>query len=197
MRTRTSLAAAAALGCLGLAGGAAPAMAGHSVEPATLTPPPPPGSTCWTVGAAVRCDTVFDASVQAEPAFELPCGQVYETSTDVRRGIRWYVDGRLDRRFVFQDAQGSWSLSPTASAPTVTWVAHASWQNVGIDASAPEETWPTTTHGLSLRVTGPGGRPIFTYAGLDLPDGDHHGTGDWVDFESAEVQAALCEVLAP
>jgi hypothetical protein len=187
--------AAAALSCVCWVGGAAPAMGGQEVDPSTLTPAPPPGATCVTTGDAVRCATTFDASLQAEPVFTLPCGQVYETSTDVRRGIRWYVDGRLDRRFVFQTAGGSWSLSPTMSAPVVTWVAHASWQNLDIDADAPEETWPTTTHGLSIRVTGPDGRTIFQYAGLDLPDGTHHGIGDWAELESAEVQAALCDVL--
>ena len=194
MRTRATLVAAAAA-CLCSTVTAAPAMGQGSVDPSTLFPAPPPGATCRTTGQAVRCDTVFDGSVVAEPAFELPCGQVYETSTDVRRGIRWYVDGRLNRRLVFQNAQGSWSLSSTGAAPTVSWVAHASWQNVDIDADAPEETWPTTTHGLFIRVTDGAGRPLFQYAGLELPDGTHHGLGDWAVFESPDVQADLCDAL--
>jgi hypothetical protein len=143
----------------------------------------------------VLCHTTFDDSHANVEVFPLPCGIVYETAQDVRRGIRWYADGRLTRRFVFQDASGSWSLSPDGSGPMVTWVAHDSWQNVGIDADAPEETWPTTTHGMVFRVSGPGGGTLFHVAGRDLPTGEHRGVGDWADFESPELQAALCAAL--
>lgn len=76
-------------------------------------------------------------------AFVLPCGQVYETADDVRRGLRWYEGGQLGRRFVFQNASGSWSLSPDGTGPTVTWTAQANWQNVDLDAEADEQTWAT------------------------------------------------------
>ena len=179
----------------GLATGASPAAAAGSVDPATLLPPPPPGAECRSVGAGVVCHTTFDASHENEPAFELPCGLLFESAQDVRRGIRWYVDGSLTRRAVFQNASGSWSLSPTGAGPSVTWVAHANWSNRDVDASAPEETWPTTFHGVSLRVSGPHGSPLFLFAGLERPDGSHSGVGDWADFESAEVQDALCSAL--
>jgi hypothetical protein len=196
MTSPRGLGTAAAVGCFCLSVGPA-ASAAVPVDPATLFPEPPPGATCHQTGDAVRCATVFDASAVAGEAFELPCGQLYETSSDVRRGIRWYVDGRLDRRMVFQDAHGSWSLSPSGSGPSISFVAHSSWENVDIDPTTSEETWPTTTHGLSIRVTGPDGRPLFQYAGLDTAEGVHHGLGDWAAFESPEVQASLCEALAP
>ena len=52
--------------------------------------------------------------------FGLPCGTLYETVYDLREGIRWYLDGKLVRRFVSQNAEGTWSLSPTGDGPTVT-----------------------------------------------------------------------------
>jgi hypothetical protein len=194
MRIRAAV-IALAMSCAGLVLGGAPASAGDLVDPTTLVPEPPPGATCRANGASVICHTTFNASIQNEPAFPLSCGLLYETAEDVRRGIRWYVDGRLTRRFVFQTAAGSWSLSPTGDGPSVSWVAHANWQNVNIDADAPEETWPTTLHGVALRVTGPDGQVIFQFSGLERPDGSHSGLGDWAQFESQEVQSAICDAL--
>ena len=194
MRIRTAL-IALAMSCAGLVLGGSPASASDPVDPTTLVPEPPPGATCRANGASVICHTTFNASFQNEPTFMLPCGQVYETADDVRRGIRWYVDGRLTRRFVFQDASGSWSLSPTGEGPSVTWVAHANWQNVNIDADASEETWPTTLHGVAQRVTGPDGQVIFQFSGHERPDGSHSGLGDWAQFDSPEVQSAICNAL--
>jgi hypothetical protein len=187
--------AAVAVSWAGVLAGAGPAVAGGSVDPSTLVPQPPPGATCFATGAGVTCHTTFDASEQNEPAFELPCGQVYESAQDVRRGTRWYVDGLLDRRFVFQDASGSWSLSPTGDGPTVTWTAHANWQNVHLDATSDEETWPTVNHGMSLRITDGQGRPLFQYAGLDSTDGQHYGLGDYAELDGADAQAAICAGL--
>ena len=186
---------AVAVSCAGLVLGSSPVSAGGQVDPSTLIPEPPPGATCEPTGAGVLCHTTFNASFQNEPAFSLPCGLVYETADDVRRGTRWYVDGRLTRRFVFQNASGEWSLSPTGAGPLVTWVAHANWQNVDIDAAAPEESWPTTSHGVALRVSGPEGAPIFQFSGLQLPDGSHSGLGDWAEFESQDVQSEICNAL--
>lgn len=185
----------AAITCASAALSAGAASAGQTVDPSTLVPMPPPGSTCQATGVGVTCYTTFDASIQNEPAFPLSCGLVYESASDVRRGLRWYVDGRLDRRLVFQNATGSWSLSPSGTTPSVTWTAHASWENRDIDADAPEETWPTTVRGMSFRLSGPDGRPIFEYAGLENPDGAHHGLGDWTRFESPDVDSTICAVL--
>jgi hypothetical protein len=186
---------ALALSCAGLLVGGVPASAAGVVDPSTLVPEPPPGATCRANGAGVICETTFDGSIQNEPAFTLPCGLVYETSDDVRRGIRWYVDGRLTQRFVFQNATGSWSLSPTGAGPLVTLIAHANWQNRDIDASAPEETWPMTTHGMLLRITGPDGRQILQYTGIERPDGSHSGLGQPPDIDSPAFQSAICNAL--
>ena len=181
---------------VGLAASGVSAAAAPSVDVNTLVPAPPPGATCHAAGARVICRTNFDNSVTNGEAFVLPCGQVYETADDVRRGLRWYEDGRLVRRFVFQNASGSWSLSSEGTGPTVTWTAHANWQNVDVDAQADEETWPTTYHGMQFRINGRDGRPILQYTGIERPDGSHSGAGEPFDPESPAVQAALCAALA-
>lgn len=194
MRIRLSM-IVAGISCVCGVFGPGVASADQPVDPSTLVPEPPPGSSCQATGAGVTCKTTFDASLQNEPVFSLSCGQLYETSNDVRRGTRWYVDGRLVRRLVFQNADGRWSLSPTGAEPTVRWTAQTSWENRNIDADAPEETWPTTVHGMTFKVTASHGRPIFQLTGLERPDGSHSGHGDWAQFESPEVDAAICDAL--
>lgn len=68
MNHRTRLTCVAA--CLvTFATGAAPAVGAQPSDPADLVPLPPPGSTCQQVGTGTICRTVFDASVENEPAF--------------------------------------------------------------------------------------------------------------------------------
>ena len=96
-------------------------------------------------------------------------------------------------RFVTQDFEGTWSLSPTGAGPTVTVTAHSNWRNVNIDADADESTWPTTFHGNGFMIRAPGFGVIVHIAGLDLPDGTHHGVAR--SFEDPEVAAELCAAL--
>ena len=179
----------------GLLGMAAPAAAGPVVDPSTLQPPPPPGADCRQDGAWIICHTGLQFTPVNAPAFDLPCGTIYETAVDVRRGIRWYDSStrRLVTRFVTQTFNGTWSLSPTGAGPTVTVTAHVSWRNVGIDADADESTWPTTYHGNSFLVRAPGTGVIVHVAGIDLPDGTHHGVARFP--EDPEVAAQLCAAL--
>jgi hypothetical protein len=82
------------------------ANAGTTVDPETLIPPPPPGSQCTATGAFIICATSFEVHTVNEPIldFDLPCGTIYETIDDVRRGIRWYDvdDLTIVKRLVFQ-----------------------------------------------------------------------------------------------
>jgi hypothetical protein len=126
------------------------------------------------------------------PVLDLPCGTVYETSVDARAGIRWYSDGKLAKRRVSQDAEGTWSLSATGAGPTVAVSAHASWRNVyaipGDDTSGPE-----FFHGDGLTVQAPGYGVIMHIAGLDLPDGTHRGILRFID--DPQAIAELCAAL--
>ena len=77
----------------------------RTIDPNTLTPPPPPGAECKDTGNYIICQTFFDETLVNEPAFELSCGTVYETSNVHREGIRWYSpEGLLLKRFVREDA---------------------------------------------------------------------------------------------
>ena len=105
-----------------ITGGAA--LAGQSVDPSTLTPPPPAGAVCQETGQYVICQTYFDEPpVVNEPEFMVSCGSgdrwVYLTETVHREGIRWYSDGLLVKRFGTEHEEGTLSLSPTGEEPTV------------------------------------------------------------------------------
>ena len=60
--------------------------------------------------------------------FDLPCGTLYETIYDLREGIRWYPGRKVVKRFVSQNAEGTWSLSPSDAEPTVKISFHANWR---------------------------------------------------------------------
>jgi hypothetical protein len=171
---------------------AAPAAAGPVVDPGTLQPEPPPGAVCRANGQLTICHTVFAEVLVNEPIFDLSCGTVYETNNDVREGIRWYLDGKLVKRFVSQNAEGTWSLSPSGAGPTVAIALHANWRN---EYAVPgdESSGPETFHGSGITVRAPGVGVIAHIAGLDLPDGTHHGVFRFVD--DPQVEAALCAAL--
>lgn len=170
---------------------ATPAGAGPIVDPDTLQPAPPPGAECRADGRWTICHTGVVIDAVDEPAFDAPCGTIYETIHDVRRGIRWYNDdGQLVKRFVTQDAEGTWSLSPAADQPTASLSAHANWRNV-YAVPGDDSTGPMVVHGDGLTVQAPGYGVIVHIAGLDLPDGEHRGV---VRFGDAELDK-LCTAL--
>ena len=173
-----------------------------TIDPNTLTPPPPPGAECKDTGNYIICQTFFDeSSLVNEPAFELSCGTVYETSNVHREGIRWYsAEGLLLKRFVREDAQGTLSLSATGEGPTVRFFAHDNWTDI-YTTPGDEESASTTSHGVGLRIIAPGSGGLI-YAGITLPDGTHHGVTLSRDLFSGEdiapeADAMLCEALQP
>jgi hypothetical protein len=171
----------------------APAAAGPTVDPTTLEPVPPPGAVCRADGPWVICQTTFLLDLVNEPIadFDLPCGTLYETVYDLREGIRWYLDGKLVKRFVRQNAEGTWSLSPSGAGPTVKISFHVNWRN---EYAVPgdESSGTESLHGESS-VSAPGFGVIAHIAGLDLPDGTHRGVYRFVD--DPEVAARLCAAL--
>jgi hypothetical protein len=166
------------------------AFAGSFVDPSTLQPVPPPGAECQADGQQIICHTGLRFELVNEPVFDLPCGTVYETSVDVRRGIRWYnAEGKLTTRFVSQDVEGSWSLSPTGAGPTATLTVHANWRD---EFTPPGQDVDSVSayHGDGLTVRAQGFGVIVHIAGLDEPDGTHHGT-----FRGTDDPAPLCAAL--
>jgi len=175
-----------------LAVSATPATAGTPVDPDTLTPPPPPGATCEADGPLVICHTIFNLFATNGSRDELPCGTVYETSTDLRDGIRWYLDGLLIRRLVFQQLDGTWSLSPTGGGPTLTIAAHANWSN-RYAVPGDESTGPQINHGVEFTVSAEGFGVIAHIAGLEDADEIHYGAFRFLD--APDVLDRLCDAL--
>ena len=187
-----ALGMALAIGLVALA--AFPALAApNTVDPDTLTPPPPPGAQCKDTGNYVICQTVFEDPVANEPFLDLPCGTTYLTASDHREGIRWYSGGLLVKRFFTQDAEGTLSLSPTGEAgPTVRFFAH---ENYRLYYSVPgeEASAIVTAHGLDIRVLVPGSGGLIV-AGTRSTEGTQHGV---FRLEDQRVADALCEALDP
>ena len=97
------------------------------VDPTTLIPPLKPFRICYQLGPYVQCDTSGETFSPYEATDVLPCGQVYESSTNVSNSTRWYQDGLIIRRAVQERDRGTWSLSPTGDGPTVEFRKDGSW----------------------------------------------------------------------
>jgi hypothetical protein len=175
----------------------------RSVDPTTLTPPPSGGvvAECKQTGNYILCQTYFDEPpLLNEPVFDLSCGTVYETSGGHNEGLRRYSsDGLLLRRFVTEDTEGTWSLSPTGEGPTVRFFAHDNFTDV-LATPGDFDSAITTFHGLAFTALAPGSGVIWHTAGPFLPDGTHHGAGGdfFIDDEGnvdPGADAALCEAL--
>ena len=174
---------------------AAPAAAGPLVDPSTLEPEPP-NAVCRDDGRQVICDTFFIEDLVNEPItdFDLPCGTIYETSHFRGDGTRWYVDNKVVRRHNAASVDGTWSLSPTGAEPTVkisgNWCIQTVWTTPGDDSTAVD----TRTSGSDFKISAPGFGVIIHGAGLNYPDGTHHGTA--TEFPvPPETAAALCAAL--
>src|SRR5215208_3680057 len=86
---RTLVVCVLALILAAIAAGTASA-APTSVDPDTLTPPPPPGAECKQTGKYVICHTFGGGSFANEPDWVLSCGTAYSTGSSHVEGIRWY-----------------------------------------------------------------------------------------------------------
>jgi hypothetical protein len=177
------------LAAASLALAAAPVAAAGSVDPSTLQPPPPPGARCFEAGDEVICDTVLNFYPVNSAESDAPCGTLYLTGTDLRDGFRFYTDGKLTRRHVTYDLNGTLTLSPTGEDPSVTMIAHGSEWNVW---PAPGGDSVNNGSGLNLRISGPGIGSGFQIAGHFQADEFVHGL--FTAF-SDESMALLCEAL--
>ena len=163
------------------------ATAGRLVDPSTFTRRPPAGAECREHGGSVVCRTRFVFDVGAVPVMDLPCGTVYEIVTIPRNINTEYVDGLLVGRHVTSHVNGGWSLSPTASGPTVRSDGGWIWRTALTVSTA-----QITTHGNQLKLGG----GLARYANIFYPgDEEHHGPLIVDIFESEQAQAALCDGL--
>jgi hypothetical protein len=174
---------------------AAPTFAGPIVDPNTLQPVPP-NATCRDDGRQIICDTFVEESIVNEPIadFDLPCGTIYETSYYRGDGTRWYVDRLAVKRHVAASLDGTWSLSPTGTGPTVKISGHWSiwtvWTTPGDDSTLVEYR----SSGNDFKVSAPGFGVILQNAGVTYADGTHHGVSAQFPF-TPEVEATLCAAL--
>jgi hypothetical protein len=175
--------------------------ANSTVDPGALTPAPSlVGATaeCRADGRWIVCHTTASTDLVNEPItdFGLPCGTIYETSTDVRYGIRWYdaADSVIRKRHVRQDVAGFWSLSPDGSGPVVRLTIHANWYDSGYTNPLDLDSGVRQYHGM-ITANAPGTGNIGIIAGHDEPDGTHHGVLRGIDDPA--VAANLCAALTP
>ena len=203
---RATLLLSAMLATLLLACGAALAVP-KSVDPDTLTPPPPPGAECKDTGNYVICHTSVDEWWADQPDFMLSCGRAYSTGSNHSESIRWYSsEGLLLKRFLRVTNSGTWSLSPNGEGPTVRFFGHFSL----VDYLATPGDFDSATeieHGMDFRIWQPGYGVMVHLAGIFVytPDGSvtHHGAGEFaIDEEDnlvipPKADAALCEALQP
>ena len=169
-----------------------PASLAGSVDPSTLTPPPPPGARCHTAGGQVICDTVLNFDLVNQPDFELPCGTLYLTGTDYRDGFRFYVDGKIVRRHVTGALNVTGSLSPTGDGPTIRLIARWNIWSVWPIPGGGDDDAVAIERGLSLKAIGPGLDSDFQIAGQFDAFGNH--TGLFTAFSDESI-VALCEAL--
>jgi hypothetical protein len=174
------------------------AAVGNAVDPSALRPPPAlVGATaeCRADGRWIVCHTLLELPDANAPIFDLPCGTVYETASDVRHGIRWYnaSDSMLVKRHVTDDADGTWSLSPSGAGPTVNITAHGNWYDSQYAIPGDTESGVGASHG-EFTVSAPGFGVIAHIAGRDATDDIHRGV--FRPIEDPAVAARLCAALA-
>jgi hypothetical protein len=177
-------------------GSASLASTSTSVDPGALTPAPPPTiqAECRADGRWIICHTMQVVDLVGEPEFELPCGTLYETSHDVRHGIRWYdaTDSVIVKRHVRQNVDGTVSLSPQGAGPVVDLTVHANWYDDRYADPLDLDSGVRNYHG-EFTLQAPGFGVIAHIAGLDQPDGTHRGT--FRDIDDPSVAAKLCAAL--
>jgi hypothetical protein len=178
---------------------APPAFAASSkaVDPGALTPAPllvGAEAECRADGRWILCHTILVIELVNEPVFDLPCGTVYETSSDIRHGTRWYnaADSVIVKRHVRQDAEGTWSLSPEDAGPTVAVNAHANWYDSQYADPNDLDSGVGASHG-EVTVSAQGLGVIAHIAGLDRADDTHRGVFRFIDDPA--VAAELCAAL--
>ena len=179
--------------CGAIAFPATAANAGPIVDSSDFVPAPPQGAVCREHGTSVLCRTRFSFIEDATPAFETPCGWIYENSEMPRDIYTEYVGGLLVGRHVTSRVNGTWSLSPTGSEPTVRIIGGWNWRTE-LAVPGDESTAMITTHGNQLKISA-GLSRYANISGIFYPNEDYHGVLIFSIFDSVQAQEALCDAL--
>jgi hypothetical protein len=178
----------------------------RTVDPDTLTPPPPPDAECKQTGGDVICHGSFDDARANQPDSLLSCGRAYSTGSEHGEYTLRYSDGLLVKIFFKGTDAGTWSLSPTGEGPTIRFASH---RNSVTLFAVPGDFDSATEieHGLDFRMWRPGSGVMLRLAGIFVfaPDDSvtHHGAGELAIDEEGNLiippkaDAALCEALQP
>lgn len=200
------VAAAAALGLLGVIIWATPVAAREPVDPSSLNPAPPAsfGATCERLGHQIVCELAFsDPPVANEPS-GIVCGstELFVSQTRDVVGKRFYdADGDLLQRHFREDLNGT--FTNPATGKSADWVAH---NTVIHDLATPGDIASGTTRitGQQARVFVAGGGTILLDAGRIVVDeatgeilssaGPHH-FDDYFVRGDADALQAICDAL--
>lgn len=185
----------------------APVAAKEPVDPNTLNPPPPAAfdPTCDRIGSKIVCELAFsDPPIVDEPS-ELFCDgdQILISQTRAVVGRRIYdADGNLLKRHFREDFTGS--FTNPASGQTVDWVSHATVIHT-LASPGNIASGHTTSSGLSIRISAPGGGTVLLDAGRLVIDeatgeitgssGPHH-FDDYFVHGDVDALQPLCDALA-
>jgi hypothetical protein len=186
---------------------AGPVGAKESIDPATLTPPPPDffNAVCERTGSQILCTLGFsDPSFVNEPSGVI-CGTTELLLSQDRSvvGKRFYsADGLLLRRHFHEDFTGSFTNPVTGKV--ATFVAHNALSHT-LATPGDVTTGVTKITGQQVRMVGPAGGVILTDAGRLVIDesngeivassGPKHFDDYFVNGNTAAL-APLCAALS-
>jgi hypothetical protein len=203
-------AAAATLAAALMATSPSPASAAeHSVDPSTLTPPPPEffNASCRSAGQQILCDLAFvDPNSPVEEQTDIFCGsgsaafEVLDTWTRSVRGTRYYsADGLLLRRHFNDEWDGTFTNSLTGK--TVSYHQRNTYVH---DLAVPGDVGSGIEHDTThLRVSSANGTVLID-AGLVvlsvedesvLFQAGQHPIDDYFNGDPSGMRS-LCEALA-
>jgi len=200
------VAAAAALGLIGVIIWATPVAARKPVDPGSLNPAPPPsfGATCERLGHQIVCELAFSDPPFSDEPSGIICGSTELLVSQTRDvvGKRFYdANGDLLQRHFREDLSGT--FTNPATGKSVNWVAYNTLVH---NLATPGDIASGTTRvtGQQARVFVAGGGTILLDAGRIVGDeatgeilsssGPHH-FDDYFVRGDADALQAICDAL--
>jgi hypothetical protein len=184
------------------------ALAGQSVDPATLNPPPPPqfNPTCEAVGSGTICHLAFTDPPTIAEGTGIHCGsgnnsfEVLDTSTRSVDGRRYYDrNGNLTQRH-FREVFVGTLTNPLTNASVSYDQGDTVIQNLAIPGDTNTGT-ETITGLLRIHLLNGGtilvdvGRSVMTTDGTILKETGQHPFDAYFVFGNTSALQPLCDAL--